>query len=169
MYLYDAQALNYQALMVGLARKFNPGMKMMAESWVHTMADIARSVKYVEGLPWDINLDWLRDAAMAAVELGLPLRPEPILELLTNRDYFESLLPMPVDDPRWQIGALSGTEILWQWWQLYPEAYRVHQVSLFEKVLLCIPENASRCFASYQLIREVETYPKTPDKKPDKI
>lgn len=79
----------------------------------------------------DRRWDWLRDAVMSALELGLPVTLENAVRLLGDRAYFESLLPLPFDAPTW--GSSSGTEVLRQWWTLHPESYRQAHLETFRR------------------------------------
>jgi hypothetical protein len=76
---------------------------------------------------------------MSAIELGLPLCGESVTRLLTDRLYFESLLPMPISDPRWKPGRMTGTERLLQWWTSCTEEERTLNASYILQVFADIP------------------------------
>jgi hypothetical protein len=136
-----------------LGRHLFSGLRTLAEAWTNVILNVTRDDS--QPLAFEFRFDWVRDAAMSAIELGLPLRPEPILRLLTDRQYFESLLPMPASDPRWKTRSKSGTEVLWQWWNVYPDEYRNHQTHFIQQLFQQLPPGAFRCLSSYELAREL--------------
>ncbi len=97
----------------------------------------------------------MRDAAMAAVELGLPMRPDPVLRLLGDRNYFESLLPISVDDSRWELYSKTGTQTLWQWWYVHSETYRTTQLEFVRKTFQRLPDDTFYCLTIYDLAYEL--------------
>ena len=69
-----------------------------------------------------IRYDWFREAIMSCVELGIGLTPKNAYKLLSDRDFFESLLPIPINSEEW--GGASGTEIVRHWWLIASDEYR---------------------------------------------
>ncbi|MBN1813516.1 MAG: hypothetical protein JXA14_16885 [Anaerolineae bacterium] len=136
-----------------LGRSFFTHLKALAEAWTEVVLDVTR--ERGNPLPFEFRFDWIRDAAMAAVELGLPMRPDPVLRLLSDRQYFASLLPLPADDPRWVSRSQSGTEMLWQWWHVYPDEYRASQLDFVHQVFQRLPDGAFRCLGLYDLANEL--------------
>jgi hypothetical protein len=62
--------------------------------------------------------DLIAHAYSAAAQLGLPLTFSTVRNLLLDRNFFFSHLPVPPDDPLWQYGQDYGVGfILWFWWQ----------------------------------------------------
>ncbi|MEJ5200584.1 MAG: hypothetical protein WHV66_00010 [Anaerolineales bacterium] len=62
--------------------------------------------------------DLIAHAYSAAAQLGLPLTFSTVRNLLLDRDFFFSHLPVPPDDPLWEFGRDYGVGfILWFWWQ----------------------------------------------------
>lgn len=90
------------------------------------LADTLESYWSDHAADWNIDgslrMDWIREAMMACIELGVALIYENVLRLLSDQAYFESLLPIPIDSQEW--GGASGTEIVRQWWLLASDGYR---------------------------------------------
>lgn len=70
----------------------------------------------------DIRYDWFREALMSCVELGVGVTPQNAFKLLSDRAFFENLLPIPINSEEW--GGASGTEIVRQWWMIASDEYR---------------------------------------------
>lgn len=124
-----------------------------------------------------IRTDWLRESYMSSLELGLPSTPETMLRLLSDRDYFESVLPIPIDSEEW--GGASGTEIVRQWWLLAPLPYRERHLAAFKKTLNEIdmnllrkqivvhPTSGNRGFSKTKQLLYPDGVPGVPVKKPN--
>jgi hypothetical protein len=93
-----------------------------------------------------IEFDWFREAAMSAVELGLPLQVEVVMRLLTDQDFFVAQIPMPLDSPDWEPGPTrqggrdSGTECVQQWWTSLSPEFRQQHTDAFRRCFTTIPK-----------------------------
>jgi len=126
-------------VMAGVLKKYNVSKPMLLAAMCSlkmAMNDIRAFLMLelfpVEQLTEDFRDDWVREALMACLELGVPVTPQNAYRLLEDRPYFESLLPVPFDSPDW--GGASGTEIVRQWWLYACEDYRKYHLEIFKKV-----------------------------------
>jgi len=87
------------------------------------------------------SFDWIRDGAMAAIELGLPLQPECVLRLLSEQQYFESVLPISISDPHWDLEINTGTEVIRQWWLEYTIGYRNAHINIIRSLFSSLPQD----------------------------
>ncbi len=81
-----------------LEHNFSMHLRGLALAWTETIIQVAREPGKRLPFALHFNPDWIRDGAMAAVQLGLPMRPDFVLRLLSDHEYFKSLIPIPVDD-----------------------------------------------------------------------
>lgn len=119
-------------------------LKVMAHEYMGLVKEKSTTLL---SLPDNFRDDWLREAAMACIELGIGLRFANILRLLEDRDYFESLLPLPIDDPGW--AGTSGTELVRQWWLYADEKYRAYHLRIFQRLLSGVDEAQLRRLLVY--------------------
>ena len=129
------------------------GLKSLADGWAGYVKQFYpiddRMLR--EMIRAEFEWDWLREAAMSALELGAPLRLDAVVRLLTDLQYFESLLPLPASDPRWQSPTMTGTEMLWRWWNVYTAEQRDVQLGFIRKIVQAVPPDAFHCFSLFQL------------------